>query len=115
MFPITPKTPKKMIKYIFLIFALTTMAAQNNYKLTGNEIFEYVNKKSPLYSWKLINTKTNKNNANDKWWFEPKHDQFKKDLYIALNDHYSNTLFLFKIPAYKLFPPENFFQMRKRR
>ena len=63
MFPITPKTPKKMIKYIFLIFALTTMAAQNNYKLTGNEIFEYVNKKSPLYSWKLINTKTNKNNS----------------------------------------------------
>ena len=35
------------------------MAANNNYSLKGNEIFQYVNKNEPLYSWKLLNTKTN--------------------------------------------------------
>ncbi len=35
------------------------MAAKKDYSLTGKEIFNYVSKKEPSYSWKLVKTKTN--------------------------------------------------------
>ncbi len=35
------------------------MAAKNNYSLKGNEIFQYISKNEPDYSWKLVDTKTN--------------------------------------------------------
>ncbi len=47
------------------------------------------------------------------WWFEPRNETFKKDLYIALNSHSSKKMYVFMIPSGELFPPENYFRIRK--
>jgi len=49
----------KQILFFIVILGVTAMAAKKDYSLTGNEIYKYVNKNEPAYSWKLVDTKTN--------------------------------------------------------
>ena len=45
--------------FFLLILGVTAMAGEKKYSLKGNEIFEYVGKEEPDYSWKLVDTITN--------------------------------------------------------
>ena len=79
------------------------MAAKNNYSLKGNEIFQYVSKNEPVYSWKLVDTKTNENKSviyelkliSQKWrdiiW------SHRLKIYIPNNIDKKNELALFMI------------------
>jgi len=41
---------------------------------------------------------SNKNKANDKWWFEPAYAKFNESFYIALNDPSHKLVYLFRVP-----------------
>jgi len=79
------------------------MAAKNNYSLKGNEIFQYISKNEPDYSWKLVDTKTNADKSviyelkliSQKWrdivW------SHRLKIYIPNNIDKKNNLALFMI------------------
>ncbi|MCK5851884.1 PhoPQ-activated pathogenicity-like protein PqaA type [bacterium] len=93
---------KKLVFFI-LILGVTVMAAKNNYSLKGDEIFQYISKNEPDYSWKLIDSKTNDDKSvvyeiiliSQKWrdivW------SHRLKIYIPNNIDKKNNLALFMI------------------
>jgi len=55
---------------------------------------------------------SNKNSANDKWWFEPSPNMFKQNFNLVLNDYKTKKLFLFEIPKNDFNLLDNFFYYR---
>lgn len=71
-----------------------------------------INNLPKIYSRDIVFS--NKNSANDKWWFEPKPSIFEHSFALVLNDYQSKKLFVFNIPAKRFYPPTDYFYYREK-
>jgi hypothetical protein len=55
---------------------------------------------------------SNINSAKDVWWLEPNNKKFQIDLFLILNNHRDNRLFLFKLPSNTIVNPADRFIQR---
>jgi hypothetical protein len=68
--------------------------------------------------FKLSSTNTifsNLTKARNVWWFEPRNEKFKSDLYLVMNDESGRKFYLFHLPANTITHPENTFRQRNDR
>lgn len=100
-------------RYTFTIKNETT----SSLKLTKSEAVQYLNNTEILGEKIKVSSRdvvfSNKNNANEKWWFEPNSLIFKRTFFLLLNDQDLNKLYVFKIPVNTFSEPTKYFYLRK--